>query len=99
MFRLRHKFFLSVALLATSIFLSVSLGGEFFHQKVHHHESKAAHDDCPVHQLLVQAFLFAVAIAFSVRPAKVFSVVSLKQTSFSSVQYLQPPLRAPPISL
>ena len=99
MIRFRNKILLAFAFLATSIFLSVSLGGEFLHQNIHHHESKASHDNCPVYQLLVQAFLFVVAVLFS--PQEIFNgkLPLLDEVVISRQKYLLPSLREPPISL
>ena len=95
----RNKVFFTVALLAASVFLSVSLGGEFFHQNIHYHQSKASHDSCPVYQLLAQAFLFFVALAFVLKEVNVSSIVIADEILISRPKHLRPQLRAPPSSL
>ncbi len=99
MVHFRNKFFLAFAFLAFSIFLSVSLGGEFLHQRIHHHESKASHDACPAYQLLAQAFLFVVAAAFGLQEACMDRTAAVDEIFISRQQYLLPGLRAPPVSL
>ena len=99
MIQLRNKFFFAFAFLAASIFLSASLGGEFLHQHIHQHQTKSSHDDCPLYQLLVQAFLFAVALALGLQESIFESTAVSNKVLISRPQYLLPRLRAPPVSL
>lgn len=99
MIHFRNKLFLALTFLAFSIFLSVSLGGEFLHQHIHHHQTKASHDDCPVYQLLAQAFLFVIAVVFCLQKVCICSTVPSEEIFISRQKYLLPSLRAPPVSL
>ena len=98
MVRFRNNFFLAFAFFTASLFLSVSLGGELLHQHIHHHKSKASHDDCPVYQLLVQAFLFVIAAAFGLQEVCIDRTAAVDAIFISRQQYLLPGLRAPPAS-
>ncbi len=99
MIRFRNKLFLAFTFLAFSLFLSVSLGGEFLHHRIHHHENKASHDDCPVYQLLAQAFLFVIAAVVGLQEACIDRTAVVNEIFISRQQYLLPSLRAPPVSL
>ena len=95
----KNKYFLALAFVAAVFFLSVSLGGEFLHQNIHHHESKASHDNCPVFQLLAQAFLFVVAAVFGLQEIFSGNLPVFDEVVISRQKYLLPSLRAPPGSL
>ncbi len=99
MIRFRNKLFLAIAFFAFSVFLPVTLGGEYLHQHIHHHASKASHDDCPVYQLLAQAFLFVVAVVFGLQKFCTISYIPANEVFISRQKYLLPNLRAPPVSL
>ena len=99
MIRFRSKFLFAAAFLAASIFLSISLGGEFLHQNIHHHESKASHDDCPVYQLLAQVFLFVIAAVFGLQEAFNGKLPVFDEVFISRQKHLLPSLREPPASL
>ena len=99
MIQFRNKFFLAFAFLAASVFLSVSLGGEFLHQHIHHHESKASHDNCPMYQLLVQAILFVIAVIFALSEIINGALFVFEDLVVSRQKYFLPSLRAPPVSL
>ena len=99
MIRFRNKFLLAFAFLAASIFLSVSLGGEFLHQNTHHHQTKASHDHCLVYQLLAQMFLFVIAVVFCALNIKFVPTIVSNEIVVSRKKYLLPSLRAPPASL
>ena len=99
MIRFRNKFLLAFAFLAASIFLSVSLGGEFLHQNTHHHQTKASHDHCLVYQLLAQMFLFVVSALFCLQRNFNGQFSVFDEVVIFRQKYLLPGLRAPPISL
>jgi len=99
MVRFRNNFFLAFVFFTASLFLSISLGGEFLHQHIHHHASKASHDDCPVYQLLAQAFLFVVAAAFGLQEACIYRTAAIDEIFISRQKHFLPGLRAPPVSL
>lgn len=94
----RAKWVLAFALLAAFVFFSLSLGGEILHRAVHHHQSQASHDACPIFQLLAQAFLFVIALLFAVQK-RIFSPVVYSPVVVFFRQYRLPSLRAPPVSL
>ena len=98
MIRFRNNFFLAFTFLAASIFLSASLGGEFLHQHIHHHQTHASHDACPVFQLLSLAFLFVIAVLFGLQKVCISNDISVNKIFVSRQKYLLPSLRAPPIS-
>jgi len=95
----KNKYFLSLAFVAAAFFLSVSLAGEFFHERIHHHTSQEEHDDCPVYQLGLQLIIYTVVFAF-VPPIffqQSFNVIR-EVFSFRICCELSNP-RAPPVSL
>lgn len=98
MTQLRNKFVLALGLCAALLVLSFTIGGEFLHQAIHHHESQAAHEDCPFSQLLVQAIIFAAVVGLTF-PALAQSCVPPSFSVVSHRFYLLPNLRGPPVSL
>lgn len=60
----KHKILLGFVFAAAVFFLSLSLGGEFLHEHIHHHATHAEYNDCPVYQLTAQWLLAGVVIAF-----------------------------------
>jgi len=99
MIRFRNNFLLTLAFLAFSVFLFVSLGGEFLHERIHHHESRAEQDDCPVYQLLAQVFLFVIVVVFGLQKVCICRAIPVNEIFISCQRYLLPNLRAPPVSL
>ncbi len=95
----RHKFFLALAFFTAFFFLSISVGGEFFHEQVHHHQTKDSFDECPLHQILVQVFTFAVAAVFVLPKIYTAYIALIPAVIVSRFKYLLPVLRAPPASL
>ncbi len=95
----KNKYFLSLAFVAVVFFLSVSLGGEYLHERIHHHTTQEEHDECPVYQLALQLILFTIIFAVTI---PVFF-----QQSFSLIHEVFPVRlccelsspRAPPVSL
>jgi hypothetical protein len=95
----KNKYFLSLAFIAAVFFLSVSLGGEFLHDHIHHHESQKEHDDCPVYQLALQLIIPTLFFAFAL-PVFVQQKISLiRKVSPLSIYCAFPSPRAPPVSL
>ncbi len=95
----RRKYFLALGFVAAFVFFSFSLGGEFLHDRIHHHATQAQHDDCPVYQLLGQVFLLVVAVAFSAALVRVTCIGCPPANFFLHPPYTLPFLRAPPVSL
>ena len=91
----KNKCLLPVAFSAVMFFLSVSLGGEFLHDQIHHHATQDEHGDCPLYQLAVQLF-FAVIFAFTapVLCVEVFCLISKVFPSRICCAFSSP--RAPP---
>ncbi len=52
---------------AAILFLGVSIGGEYFHQHLHHHETQTSHDDCIIYQLQAQAVLAGALLCLACR--------------------------------
>lgn len=82
--------------LAVLSFAFLSLGGEYFHDFVHHHEQERE-QECPLHQLLVQTFVVFVAVLAAIKITVQKYRPDSYQTILSKLQYFLPALRAPPI--
>ena len=61
MLRNKNKFAIFLLLAALS-FTGFSLGGEFLHNKIHHHSDQASHDACPVYQLQTRSSIVVFAL-------------------------------------
>ena len=59
----KNKFFFLLAFAAAAVFLSISLGGEFLHEHIHHHATEKEHDECPIHQLALQLFFVTLFLS------------------------------------
>ena len=93
----KGKYFFSLAFLAASFFLSIALGGEYFHERIHHHATQEEHDECPLYQLAVQLILFVMT--FTVMPL-VFPRLAfcrLREVQPLRLRYSTSQPRAPPL--
>ena len=83
-----------------ALFLCIAtLGGEYFHEHLHHHATASSHDDCYIYQLQAQLFLFVAAILAGLFAS--FICDQFQPSSFIprlALQTLRNP-RAPPVSL
>ncbi|MBP9855138.1 MAG: hypothetical protein KBD53_09770 [Candidatus Omnitrophica bacterium] len=99
MFKDMKKFSLILALLAIFSFVAISIGGEFLHSKIHHHQTQPSHDKCFISQLQAQLLiLFVTLLAVLFTKVISFSIV-LYQIIIPSSHFNLPSLRAPPVSL
>ncbi len=96
---LRNKIFLFLALGVAAFLLSLSVGGEFLHDHIHHHATQEAHDDCPVYQLMTQFFIFVVVIPIFFAFVSFVNIFILPESFTSNLSFNLPHLRAPPITL
>ncbi len=98
MVRHKSKLFLVFALLAVFSFVVISTGGEFFHGKIHHHQTKSSHDECLISQLQAESsiVLFAIVLIVFFRSTDYLAKVS--NVFFPQLQYTLPCLRAPPLN-
>jgi hypothetical protein len=94
----KNKFLWIFLFLAVFGFAGFSIGGEYLHDCVHHHETKSSHDRCPVYLLQAQ-----VLTALSIICALLFLKVSRTQFGFNSQifffhpDFLLPEFRGPPV--
>lgn len=96
---LKNKLFLGLAFAAAVVFLSLSLGGNFLHQRLHHHATQAEQNDCPVYQLTAQWLLAGVAFVLAASFVCVQTFVSLRNSfPFDAWRIVVNP-RAPPVTL
>lgn len=93
------KNFLPLAFLAIFLFLSVSIGGELLHERIHHHATQTEHDNCFIYQLQLQ--LFVLAAVFMAAAPFIFNmlVVITREVFCFNICRAFPNLRAPPASL
>ncbi len=96
---LKNKVFLFLVLGAAAFLLSLSLGGEFLHGRMHHHISQEEHDDCQVYQLMTQLFTFVAVIPIFFAFISFVHICILPQDFIQSFSVALPALRAPPVSL
>ena len=98
---LKHKNKLAIALLFLAVlsFVSISVGGDFLHDKIHHHKDQASHDECSISQLLVQVFTIQAAVILALSFLLVEYLRRTYKVSIFQVCYNLPYSHAPPISL
>ena len=89
---------LSAVFLAAILFLGFSLGGEFLHEQLHHHETQASNDDCVIHQLQAQALLGFAVVLLASRLVFVDNFLSQHTCIIRSAYYSLDRGRSPPFS-
>lgn len=99
MFKNRNKFLFCLLFLAVSSFIFLSVGGEFLHSQIHHHQTQASHDQCPVYQLQAQVSVALSAIVFALFLPIVSRLIKKYQKFVFQSLHNLPYLRAPPLSL
>lgn len=95
----KNKLSLVLAFLAVVTFAAVSLGGNFLHTKIHHHQDQSSREECPVSQLQAQVLIALPAVLLAVFFRVAFRSTKTHQESVVQSLYSLPPLRAPPVSL
>lgn len=93
----KNKFGLAILLFGLLGFATISIGGEYLHNKIHHHHDVESQQQCPIHQLLVQFFILAVTALAAIQIEKNFLLPKLYHLFISKVHFVLPSLRAPPI--
>ena len=97
MFKLKKNFILGFLLLAALSLISISVGGEFLHRRIHHHTNQVSHDECFIYQLQVQVFLFLAFFRLALLLQVHSYIVRIYQVFLFKFCHLIPPLRAPPV--
>ena len=99
MLKHKNKLALTFLLLAVFSFVLVSVGGEYLHGIIHHHEDQCSHDECSISQLLVQVFTVQTAVILALS----FLLVTYLKRICQSVVFRTccnlPYSHAPPVSL
>ena len=99
MFRSKlNKFALALALFALIGFLSVSIGGDLLHNRIHHHNTQASHDQCAVYLLQTQVLISIIGLMVALFLKSSPRSIETCQVIFSRSCFNLPNLRAPPIS-
>ena len=99
MFKRENKLALFLVILAICSFAVISLGGEFLHNRIHHHSDQPSHDECSFSLLLTQAVIAAIAvIIFAITKFTPYLISSYSLFVFQPSHNL-PNLRAPPVVL
>lgn len=99
MFRVKKNLVLGLLLLAALSFTSISVGGEFFHNRIHHHADQSSRDECFLTQLQVQVFTALAAIFVALLIKFQTYVVPVRRTVVKKFYRVIPNPRAPPVSL
>lgn len=94
-----NKLALALLFFAFAGFLTISVGGELLHSRIHHHSDQASHDQCFVHLLQTQAFIAILGIAVALVKKEIRCEPQVHRTNFSHSFLALPNLRAPPVSL
>lgn len=92
-----NKFALALLLMGALGFFAVRIGGEYLHNKIHHHHDAESQQQCPIHLLLVQSFILVASAFASIKIARAFTLPKLYQSFVSNAHFVLPSLRAPPI--
>lgn len=96
---LKNRSWFCLAFIAAALFLAVFLGGEFTHERIHHHADKQEKSSCSFYQLSAQALLFLVVTAFAV-PVFRSHVISVTREVYPlSIWRAFASPRAPPVVL
>ena len=96
---MKNKLTRFLFLLAAVGFIFTFTGGQYLHEKIHHHTSVQSQQECPVYILLGQVAFFVpfALLAACLKIQKTFLPANLASDTFHSV--FLPSLRAPPLSL
>ena len=99
MLKNKNKLAFPLVFLAIIGFLSISVGGEFLHNKIHHHKNESSHNQCPIYQLQAQVLvaLGGITLALFLQIGLHFTETD-QRFVFQSLHNLSN-LRAPPVSL
>ncbi|MCA9406664.1 MAG: hypothetical protein KC684_09005 [Candidatus Omnitrophica bacterium] len=90
-----NKFLLSLLCFALLGFAVLSIGGNYFHSAVHHHDH-GTDQACPLYQFLVQAFIVAVLVLAAARLERQVSFINTYQFFFHKTIRFIFYLRGPP---
>ncbi|GEM_PF-1874588 len=96
MLKSKNRLSLILAFLAIFSFAVISVGGESFHNKIHHHQDRSSHNQCPVYQLQAQVLIALPAIFLALSFCIAFRSIKIYQKVVVQSHYSLPPLRAPP---
>ena len=99
MFKNKNKLGFLLLFFALFGFVFLSVGGEFLHSQIHHHNTQASHDQCALYVFQVQLFIALLAVIAAVSRRIQRYVVNAVQVLSSQSQINLPYLRAPPVSL
>ena len=99
MSRYKNKLALTLLFLAISSFVFISVGGEYLHSIIHHHNDQDSHDQCAVSQLQVQAFTGQAAVILVLLFLLVAYLKKTYQISIFQICFNLPYSHAPPVSL
>jgi len=96
----KNKFLWGFLLFTVFNLAVLYLGGEYLHSQIHKHESRAAHQQCPIYQLQTQVFTAIGAVLAVLFSAIVFTnIVRRTQDFVLQLNYILPESHAPPFPL
>ena len=93
-----NKTFLVLLFAAVLSFTIISVGGEFLHGKIHHHNDQSSHDQCSFYLLQTQVTIAAVAIIIAAIFKFTPLFISIHRIFVFQLPYYLPSLRAPPVA-
>jgi len=67
MLKNKNSLFIGLLFLAALSFVFISVGGEFLHSYIHHHNDQESHDQCPISRLQAQVFVLVLVILAALR--------------------------------
>lgn len=94
----KNKLSLVFFLLAFFCFFSIALGGEFLHNKIHHHQDQVSHDQCFIAQLQAQVLTIHCAIILALFFLSAFYLITSCLTPVFQIRFNLPYSHAPPLS-
>ena len=99
MFKNKNDLFRGLLFLAVLSFVFISIGGEFLHSNLHHHQDQTSRDQCFVYQVQAQAFIVSVAALVALLIKINQDVAATYQVFVSNPYRIIPFSHAPPVSL
>lgn len=96
MFKRKNSLPKIFVLLAVAGFLFFSIGGEFFHEQIHHHAAQDSRDECSIFLLAAQSAVALTAIVLAFIPDILNRISKTSLVCISPARCYLPNLRAPP---
>jgi hypothetical protein len=94
-----NKFILGLLFAAVISLCVITIGGEYLHSLIHHHDTQESHQKCPITQFLAQVFIALGPVLAAVVISIVYAGTSVYRKIFlARPAYILPDSHAPPVS-